>query len=37
MDKPKDVSLPQEDVETQPQKEGWQVVVLDFAKNLLIA
>jgi signal peptidase I len=37
MDKQKDVSLPSEDVETQPQKEGWQVVVLDFAKNLLIA
>ena len=37
MDKQKDVSLPTEDVEIQPQKEGWQVVVLDFAKNLLIA
>jgi signal peptidase I len=37
MDKQKDVSLPPEDVETQPQKEGWLVVVLDFAKNLLIA
>jgi signal peptidase I len=37
MDKQKDVSLPSEDVEAQPQKEGWQVVFLDFAKNLLIA
>jgi signal peptidase I len=37
MDKQKDVSLPPEEVETQPQKEGWQVVVLDFAKNLFIA
>jgi signal peptidase I len=37
MDKQKDVSLPSEDVEVQPQKEGWQVVFLDFAKNLLIA
>jgi signal peptidase I len=37
MDKQKDIPLPPEDVETQLQKEGWQVVALDFAKNLLIA
>jgi signal peptidase I len=37
MAKQKDVSLPPEEVEIQPQKERWQDIVLDFAKNLLIA
>jgi signal peptidase I len=37
MDKQKEISLPSEDVEIQPQKEGWREIVLDFAKNLLLA
>jgi signal peptidase I len=37
MDKQKEISLPPEDVEIQPQKEGWREIVLDFAKNLLLA
>ena len=37
MAKQKEISLPPEEVEIQPQKESWQEIVLDFAKNLLIA
>ena len=37
MAKQKEISMPPEEVEIQPQKESWQEIVLDFAKNLLIA
>ena len=37
MTSPNNLSLPPEPVETQPQKNGWWVYVLDIAKQLVVA